>query len=99
MYGSRYVYIYLYIFMVCKGVPAPPPFLRHPPLDPACPTLFKIFTLLPFKNRGGGLNYVILKWKHIIFCLLRTTHSQFIPPSCVLVVNNMKNVEWNKLQN
>ena len=20
---------------VCKGVPAPPPFLRHPPLDPA----------------------------------------------------------------
>ena len=54
MYGSRYVYIYLYIFMVCKGVPAPPPFLRHPPLDPACPTLFKIFTLLPFKNRGGG---------------------------------------------
>ena len=31
--------------IVCKGVPAPP-FLRHPPLDPACP-LFKIFVSPP----------------------------------------------------
>ena len=36
---------------ICKGVPAPPPpFLRHPPPNTACPHLFKIFvspTLFP----------------------------------------------------
>ena len=48
------MYVYMYICIVRKGVPAPS-FLRHPPLKPACP-LFKIFvsTLLfsippPFK--------------------------------------------------
>ena len=48
-------------------------------------------------GRGGGcLNYVILKWKHILSTKDHT--SQFIPSS-VLVVNNITNVEWNKLQN
>ena len=34
------------IAIVGKGIPAPPPFLRPPPLDPACP-LFKIFVYPP----------------------------------------------------
>ena len=33
---------------ICKWVPVPPTFLRHPPLDPACPPpLFKIFVSPP----------------------------------------------------
>ena len=36
------------IYIVCKGVPAPHPFLRHPPLDPACPPpFFKFLFPLP----------------------------------------------------
>ena len=46
-----YDYTFLHVFpfiigIVGKGIPAPPPFIRHPPLDPACP-LFKIFVYLP----------------------------------------------------
>ena len=33
--------------IVCKGVPAPSPFLRHPSLDPACPTFLKSLFPLP----------------------------------------------------
>ena len=38
--------IKVYFCIVHKGVPAPP-LLRHPPLDPACPPLFKIFVSPP----------------------------------------------------
>ena len=32
--------------IIRKGVPAPPTFLRQPPLDPACPPFLKIFLSL-----------------------------------------------------
>ena len=38
--------IYKSLCIICNGVPAPTPFLRHPPLDPACPFL-KPWFLLP----------------------------------------------------
>ena len=50
--------------IVRKGVPAPI-FLRHPPLDPACLSLFKIFALLP-----SFLFYPLLRY-----------FRQFSPPS------------------
>ena len=34
--------------IICKWVPVPPTFLRHPLLDPACPPLLKSLFLLPF---------------------------------------------------
>ena len=42
-----YVCMYMYI-IVCKGVPVPAPFLRHPPLDPASPLLKPLFPLQSF---------------------------------------------------
>ena len=37
------------IDIVGKGIPAPPLFLRHLPLDPACP-LFKVFVYPPLSS-------------------------------------------------
>ena len=34
------------LVIVCNGVPAPPPFSRHPSLGPTCPPFFKYFCLL-----------------------------------------------------
>ena len=45
IYIYIYMYIYVYVYVVRKEVPAPP-FLKHPPLDPAC-LLFKMFVSPP----------------------------------------------------
>ena len=90
---------------------SPPPFKKTCPCTIIPPPSFNFSDppsrggnqnlLLPHLKKGGGegggcLNYVILKWKHILSTKDHT--SQFIPSS-VLVVNNITNVEWNKLQN
>ena len=41
-----FVFSFMFFFIVGKGISASPPFLRHPPLDPACPR-FKIFVCPP----------------------------------------------------
>ena len=42
-YDHLFLHVFSFIIgIIGKGIPAPLPFLRHPPLDPACP-LFKIF--------------------------------------------------------
>ena len=46
-YDHTFLHVFLFIIdIVGKGIPAPHHFLRHPPLDPACP-LFKIFVCPP----------------------------------------------------
>ena len=73
-YGRARLYIsynYSCIFIVHKGVPAPL-FLRHPPLDPACPTFLKSLFPLPdmFINmrqpcghwKIGKNTYTVTKW-------------------------------------
>ena len=46
-YDHTFLHVFLFIIdIVGKGIPAPHHFLRHPPLDPACP-LFKIFVSPP----------------------------------------------------
>ena len=46
-YDHTFLHVFPFIIdIVGKGIPASPPFLRHPPLDPACP-LFKIFVCPP----------------------------------------------------
>ena len=47
------------ITIVRKGVPESPPFLRHPPLDPACPPpFFKIFVFPPLLSVPPLLRYL-----------------------------------------
>ena len=46
-YDHTILHVFPFIIdIVGKEIPASPPFLRHPPLDPACP-LFKIFVCPP----------------------------------------------------
>ena len=46
-YDHTFLHVFPFIIdIVGKGIPAPPPFLRHPPLEPACP-LYKIFVCSP----------------------------------------------------
>ena len=46
-YDHTFLHVFPFIIdIVGEGIPAPPPFLRHPSLDPACP-LFKIFVYPP----------------------------------------------------
>ena len=46
-YDHTFLHVFPFIIdIVGKGIPAPLPFLRHPPLDPAC-SLFKIFVCPP----------------------------------------------------
>ena len=46
-YDHTFLYVFPFIIdIVGKGIPAPHPFLRPSPLDPACP-LFKIFVYPP----------------------------------------------------
>ena len=46
-YDHTFLHVFPFIIdIVGKGIPAPPPFLRHPPLDPNCPVL-KIFVCPP----------------------------------------------------
>ena len=46
-YDHTFLHVFPFIIaIVGKGIPAPPPFLRSPSLDPACP-LFKIFLYPP----------------------------------------------------
>ena len=43
LYDHTVLHVFPFIIdIVGKGIPASPPFLRHPPLDPDCP-VFKIF--------------------------------------------------------
>ena len=66
----------LYIGISRKGVPAPP-FLRHPPLDPACP-LFKISVSPP-------IFYVPPSFK--VFSTVSSTLTQ--PPPAVIRPTNL----------
>ena len=46
-FDHTFLHVFPFIIdIVGKGIPAPPPFLRHPRLDPAC-CLFKIFVCPP----------------------------------------------------
>ena len=56
--------------IVCKGVPAPPPFIRHPPLASAWPPFLKIFDSFPL-----FLFYPVLGY-------FRQFHYPHATPSC-----------------
>ena len=45
---TLYIYLYLYMYIIVRKVVPVPPFLRHTPLDPACPPFLK--SLFPLNS-------------------------------------------------